>query len=315
AREFIQETGEVPWLCHLSYIKPHWPYMAPAPYHNMYGPNTFQPIIRDSSEKINPHPVYNAFMEMEVSQTFSTAGVRETVLPAYMGMIKQIDDHLGNLFGWLEESGKADETMIVVTSDHGDYLGDHWLGEKELFHEVSVRVPLIIYDPRPEANKTRGKVVSELVEAIDLVPTFLAATGAPSADHRLEGSSLEPLIHGEFVENWRSAVFSEIDYSYYKARDILGVGNYDARGYMVRTNDWKYIYFRGFEPQLFNLNDDPNEFQDLGRDVDYEETRRNMHAILLDRLTGRKNRVALSDEALENARGKETSDGILIGKW
>ncbi|MBC8411157.1 MAG: phosphonate monoester hydrolase, partial [Rhodobacteraceae bacterium] len=107
----------------------------------------------------------------------------------------------------------------------------------------------------------------------------------------------------------------EIDYSYYKARDILGVGNYDARGYMVRTNDWKYIYFRGFEPQLFNLNDDPNEFQDLGRDVDYEETRRNMHAILLDRLTGRKNRVALSDEALENARGKETSDGILIGKW
>ena len=315
AREFIQETGEAPWLCHLSYIKPHWPYMAPAPYHNMYGPNTFQPIIRDSSEKVNPHPVYNAFMEMEVSQTFSTAGVRETVLPAYMGMIKQIDDHLGKLFDWLEESGKADETMIVVTSDHGDYLGDHWLGEKELFHEVSVRVPLIIYDPRPEANKTRGKVVSELVEAIDLVPTFLAATGAPSADHRLEGLSLEPLIHGEIIENWRSAVFSEIDYSYYKARDILGVGNYDARGYMIRTNDWKYVYFRGFEPQLFNLNDDPNEFKDLGRDVDHEVTRQNMHAILLDRLTGRKNRIAQSDEALENARGKETSNGILIGKW
>lgn len=315
ARDFIEETGDMPWLCHLSYIKPHWPYMAPAPYHNMYGSNTFKAIIRDNSEKENPHPVYDAFMKMEVSQTFSTAGVRETVLPAYMGMIKQIDDHLGNLFSWLEEQGKTEDTMIVITSDHGDYLGDHWLGEKELFHEVSVRVPLIIFDPRQEADKTRGTAVTELVEAIDLVPTFLKATGAPSADHRLEGISLEPLLHGKNFDDWRKSVFSEIDYSFYKARDILDVGNYDARGYMIRTNEWKYIYFRGFDSQLFNLKDDPSEFKDLGRDPSFEGIRNEMHGILLDRLTARKNRVAMSDKSLEGARGKETPDGILIGKW
>ena len=131
-------------------------------------------------------------MGMEVSETFSRQDTREVVLPAYMGLIKQIDDHLGRLFDWLDETGKTKETMIVFTSDHGDYLGDHWMGEKELFHEVSVRVPLIIYDPRPEADAIRGTATDVFVEAIDLVPTFLEAAGAPSADHRLEGRSLQP---------------------------------------------------------------------------------------------------------------------------
>lgn len=68
------------------------------------------------------------------------------MLPTYMGLIKQIDDHLGQLFSWFEETGKDKETMIVFTSDHGGYLGDHWMGKKDMFHECPVRVQLIIYD-------------------------------------------------------------------------------------------------------------------------------------------------------------------------
>ena len=74
--------------------------------------------------------------------------------------------------------------MIVFTSDHGDYLGDHWLGEKDLFHEPSVKIPLIVYDPSPEADNTRGTVCDALVEAIDLAPTFLEALGADPARSR-----------------------------------------------------------------------------------------------------------------------------------
>ena len=80
--------------------------------------------------------------------------------------------------------------MIVFTSDHGDYLGDHWLGEKELFHEQSVRVPLIIYDPSKTANLTRGRREKKLVESIDLLPTFLEALSCSTSTHRLEGNSL-----------------------------------------------------------------------------------------------------------------------------
>ncbi|MCZ3129687.1 sulfatase-like hydrolase/transferase, partial [Acinetobacter baumannii] len=77
--------------------------------------------------------------------------------------------------------------MIVFTSDHGDYLGDHWMGEKDLFHEPSVRLPLIVVDPSPAADATRGSVCDALVEAIDLVPTFVEACGGTPQPHRLEG--------------------------------------------------------------------------------------------------------------------------------
>lgn len=315
AKDFITEMGDQPWLCHLSYIKPHWPYIAPAPYHDMFGPESLIPVSRDAGEKQDPNPVFGAFMGMEVSATFSRQGVRETVLPAYMGLIKQIDDHLGKLFDWLEETGKIDETMIVFTSDHGDYLGDHWMGEKELFHEVSVRVPLIIHDPRPEADASRGTVTDAFVEAIDLVPTFIDATGAPQQKHRLEGRSLMPLLLGETPDNWRDAVFSEIDYAFYAARKTLDVDASDARGYMLRTRQWKYVHFKGFPPQLFNLVDDPEEFVDLGRDPGHESTRQEMHRLLTDRLINRKNRTTMTDEQVINMRDKEGSSGIVIGVW
>lgn len=315
AQEFITEMGNTPWLCHLSFIKPHWPYIAPAPYHNMYGNNTFLPALRDPKEKDDPNPVFGAFMGMEVSETFSAPGVRETVLTGYMGLVKQIDDHLGRLFKWLEETGKADDTMIVFTSDHGDYLGDHWMGEKELFHEVSVRVPLIIYDPRPDADATRGTACQALVEAIDLVPTFMEATGAPPADHRLEGRSLMALLQGETPADWRDAAFSEIDYAFYTAREALGVGPSDARGYMIRTEDWKYVHFKGYPPQLFDLKNDPDEFNDLGRSPDYADKRAEMYDRLVDRLLSRKNRVTMTDEQVINMRKGENSSGVIIGKW
>ncbi len=315
AKEFIDECGDTPWLCHLSYIKPHWPYMAPAPYHDMYGPETFLPIHRSEVERQDPNPVYEAFTDHKVGQTFSTQAVRETVMSAYMGLIKQIDDHLGRLFDWLEETGRDKDTMIVMTSDHGDYLGDHWLGEKELFHECSVRVPLIVYDPRPVADATRGTANDAFVEAIDMVPTFMEATGAPPAPHRIEGCSILPLIRGETVDDWRDAVFSEIDYGFYAARETLDVAPSDARGYMIRTDRWKYIVFKGFAPQLFDLQEDPDEFHDLGRSEAHESVRRDMQDRLFDRLISRKNRVTLTDAGVLETRATEGEHGIIIGEW
>ena len=103
--------------------------------------------MRSEAELVDPHPVFAAFMEHRVGQTFSKAGVREEVIPVYMGLIRQIDDQLGLLFSFMAERGLMDNTLIVFTADHGDYLGDHWLGEKDMLHEPSVKVPMILYDP------------------------------------------------------------------------------------------------------------------------------------------------------------------------
>ncbi|MFX5907315.1 sulfatase-like hydrolase/transferase, partial [Acinetobacter baumannii] len=77
------------------------------------------------------------------------------------------------LMRFLEARGLLEDTMIVFTSDHGDYLGDHWMGEKDLFHDQSAKIPLIIIDPAREADATRGTVCDALVEGIDLAPTFI----------------------------------------------------------------------------------------------------------------------------------------------
>ncbi|MGI4765424.1 MAG: sulfatase-like hydrolase/transferase, partial [Janthinobacterium lividum] len=173
AMEFIRVQGDQPWLLHVSYIKPHWPYIVSAPYHDMYGPEDCIPAIRSEAEREDAHPVFKAFMQHPESVLFAKEEVRLTVAPTYMGLIKQIDDHIGRLMGFLEAQGRLDDTMIVFTSDHGDYMGDHWLGEKELFHEQSAGVPLIVVDPSDEARAARGTVSDALVESIDLVPTFV----------------------------------------------------------------------------------------------------------------------------------------------
>src|SRR5690606_19778893 len=117
---------------------------------------------------------------------------------------RQIDDHLGRLWAFMEKRGLFENTMVVVTSDHGDYLGDHWLGEKEMFHEQSARVPLIVYDPDKAADATRGSTDARLVEAIDLAPTFVEFAGGAPASHILEGRSLLPLLReANGADEWR----------------------------------------------------------------------------------------------------------------
>ncbi len=315
AIEFMEESNDKPWFLHLSYIKPHWPYIAPAPYHEMYSANQFYPVQRTENEKKNDHPVYKAFMENSISQTFSEERVRETVLSGYMGLIKQIDDNLGRLFNYLEEKNLMKNTMVVFTSDHGDYHGDHWLGEKELFHEQIVKVPMIVYDPSDEADKLRGSKEDRFVEAIDLLPTFLDAVGSKESKHRLEGKSLIPLLRGKQIKNWRETVFCETDYSFNEARRILNIGASDARAFMIRNKKWKYIYYKGFRPQLFDLVNDPDEFNDLGKSKDYAHIREELKELLLERIISRKNRVAATDEFVLKQRDYTKDDGIMIGVW
>lgn len=315
AMEFIAEAGEAPWCLHLSYIKPHWPYVAPAPYHALFGPQHVLPARRSESERTDPHPIYKSFMGERVSRAFARDEVRETVIPTYMGLIKQIDDQLGELFRFLEQAGRSQDTLVVFTSDHGDYLGDHWMGEKELFHDVSVRVPLIVADPTSAADGTRGQVSDKLVEAIDLLPTFIEALGAPVPGHKLEGRSLLPLLRGAPPSKWREFVVSEYDYSLRLARTDHGVPVQDSRLVMLADERWTYVDAKHFPPMLFDREEDPDEFHDLGRDPRYADVCEQMRARLLDWANGARQRTTISEQALAARTGKEAASGILIGYW
>ncbi|MCV0395663.1 MAG: alkaline phosphatase family protein [Rhizobiaceae bacterium] len=318
AMDFITEAGDAPWCLHLSYIKPHWPYIAPAPYHDMYSAADILPPVRSEAERENPHPVFRAYMNHEESVSFSRDEVRETVIPAYMGLIRQMDDHLARLWDFLERRGLFNNTLIVMTSDHGDYLGDHWLGEKEMFHEQSARIPMIVYDPDKEADATRGTASDLFVEAIDLAPTFVEFCGGTPADHILEGHSLLKLTRAQTPvppEEWRGAAISECDYGFRNARLQLGRAPSAARAWMVRTDRWKFIYYEGFRPQLFDLRDDPDELVDRGNDPALEDVRALLRERLFDWIRTRKMRVTTSDAEVERRTDTHKARGIYFGVW
>lgn len=317
AMDFIETAGSDPWVLHVSYIKPHWPYIVPDPYASMYGPEHFLPPVRSQDERINPHPVYGAFMDTKVSRSFSRDDVRDSVLPAYMGLIKQIDDQMGILFSFLEQKNLMDDTMVIFTSDHGDYLGDHWLGEKDLFHEPSVRVPLIIYDPDQRADATRGSVNKDLVEAIDLAPTFLDVYGGVHLPHIMDGRSLRPLLFGETPEDWRSYVISEYDYSFMDIGKVLNKPAIDCWLRMIFDGRYKYILSEGFRPMLFDLREDPDELHDLGADPDHTVIRARLHEQLFEWARRPRQRATVPDAMIDSTpiQQRISQQGVLIGFW
>ncbi len=311
-----QADGDAPWLCHLSYIKPHWPYVVPEPYDDMYGSEHVPPAIRSELERQDPHPVYAQFMGNQIGKAFSRDEVREAVIPAYMGLIKQADDQMGRLFAHLEATGRMEDTMIVVTSDHGDYLGDHWLGEKDLFHEPSVKVPLIIYDPSPEADATRGTVCDELVESIDLVATFIEAAGGTNPDHIVEGCSLLPFLRGDIPDGWREFVVSEYDYSVSPMAAKLGLAPRDARLFMIADKRWKFMHAEGgFRPMLFDLENDPDEFRDLGANPEHAGIIETMYERLGAWARRPSQRTTKSEAEILGMRGKGARTGVMIGVY
>ncbi len=313
AIEFM-EQAQGPWCAHVSYIKPHWPYIVPAPYHNMYGVADIAPVVRADDERTDPNPIYAAFMDGRVGRTFSRDDVRNTVIPAYMGLIKQCDDQMGRLLAYLEDTGQMDNTMIIVTSDHGDYLGDHWMGEKDLFHAPSVKVPLIIYDPRKTANSTRGTTCDALVESIDVTASIIEASGGTVPDHIVEGRSLLPYLQGRVPAQPRTFAISEYDYSLHPVCCALGTAPRDARLFMVATKDWKLVHAEGgFPPMLFDLVNDPDELTDLGRDPSYADRRATLYAHLHDWALRMSQRITISDADIISRRENGGDTGVILG--
>ena len=313
AMEFI-DGAEGPWCCHLSYIKPHWPYIAPEPYASMYGAKDIVRAVRSDAEFENAHPFLKGLMKGMIGTAFAKDEVRNAVIPAYMGLIKQCDDQLGVLLDHLEETGRMDDTMIVLTADHGDFLGDHWLGEKMFYHDASTRVPLIIYDPSEAADGTRGTVSDALVQAIDLAPTFLDVAGGAPVDHILEGKSLLPILHGEAEDVGYNFVICEADFSASLAAGGMGLDTQQAVTFMIADKKWKMIHFEsGDRSILFDLESDPDELTDLGDDPAYAEVIATLYEKLFAWARRPSQRTTISREKVMGMRRAVLQTGVLVG--
>jgi arylsulfatase A-like enzyme len=191
------------------------------------------------------------------------------------------------------------------------------MGEKDLFHDQSAKIPLIVIDPSATADATRGTVSDALVEAIDLAPTFIEYFGGKPPDHILEGRSLMPLLRGETPVDWRKVVFSEYDYSMQDVRLTLGQPIEQCRLFMVFDGRWKYIHASGFRPMLYDLLEDPQEFVDRGADPSCGDVIARLQSALFDWALHPKGHITTSTEkiAAYASQQLQVKGGILIGIW
>ena len=291
--------------------------MAAEPYHDFYSDADIVSVNRSDSELENGHPFLKSLIDEQIeSKHYKIDYRRNSIIKAYMGLVKQIDDQIGRLIEFLEESGLRESTIIVFGADHGDHLGDHWLGEKFLFYESGIRVPLIFNFPDSH-NWKAGTRRKELVESIDIIPTFIDLYNGHSFNDRLEGKSLLPLITDSLSAEWRDFAVCELNYAFLNFRVSQNIPVVNCYSWMIRTMDWKYIKFIDLPPQLFDLINDPNELNDLGTSAEHQDKIEELDKIWRDWMHGRKLNPTLDYETVESNYRQENyiKMGLLIGFW
>ena len=281
ALTYLKGRGDKPWFLHLGYYRPHPPFIAPAPYNEMYAPGAMPgPIRRDDwRDEAAQHPLLAHYLKgISQGSFFHGAGGAATALDegairqmraTYAGLITEIDDCLGRVFAHLDATGQWDDTMVVFTSDHGEQLGDHWLLGKVGYHDESFRIPLVVKDAG--RNPRAGEVEQAFTESVDVMPTILEALGG-QAPRACDGRSVLPLLDGMRPSDWRQHLFYEYDFRdvhYSKPESALGLSLDESSLCVVQDDDYKYVHFAALPPLLFDLRRDPHGFENLAERADH----------------------------------------------
>ncbi len=189
----------------------------------------------------------------------------------YLRTIKSVDDGVGEVLDYLDESGLAENTIVIYTSDQGFYLGEHGWFDKRFMYEESFRTPILMRYPK---EIKPGTQVNQLIQNLDFAPTFLDYAGVEiPAD--FQGESFRKIVSGEKSE-WRDAIY----YTYYEYPSVHMV----KRHYGVRTDRYKlmHFYYDIDEWEMYDLEKDPREMRNIYDDPEYAEVKELMHVRLAE---------------------------------
>lgn len=279
------DAGAGPSFLHVSQLRPHPPFVVPEPYNTLVDPvETPRPVrAADRATEAAQHP----YLAYELNRIRLAGYVYEapglgadmsdeaiaTMRATYYGMIAEVDAQVGRAIAFLKATGRYDRTLIIVTSDHGEMLGDHRLLGKCGYFDAAYHIPLIV---KPAGGTSAaGRVVEAFTEAVDLAPTILEEIGAttPAA---MDGRSLSPFLEGRTPRLWRDAVHWEYDFREIggsEVEDRLGLTVDTAQLAVLRDRAFKYVHFTGLPPLLFDLARDPGQLEDRSSDPDYAAIR------------------------------------------
>ena len=257
AEKFLRSLKADEAFCLLVlYKSPHEPYQIDPADAELFKDITFPVPKTYNDEHFNTLPEFIRKSEgrTRAMRTHPTPEKYQEFVRTYLRLIASVDRSVGRIRKVLEDIKRDDDTIIVFASDNGFFLGEHGLSHKWLMHEESIRVPLIVRDPRlpKERQNTRNR---ELVLNIDVAPTLLDLAGV-KAPRGMDGQSLAPLLRGDKTA-WRDHFFYEHHFHY---------GGKIPRTEGVRTKDWKYITYFDVKPaheELYDLRNDPLEEKNL----------------------------------------------------
>jgi arylsulfatase A-like enzyme len=272
ALEFLRGgDGSKPFCLSVSFKAPHAQDGAPREFppdprdEALYADVTF-PVPRTAAPRFFdalPQLAQESEGHTRWKRRYDTPERFQQTLRDYFRLVTGVDREVGRMVAELRDRGLADNTLVVFTSDNGFFYGERGMADKWLMYEPSIRVPLIVSDPRlPDA--ARGKTVEAITLNIDFAPTLLDYTGVtiPAA---MQGRNLRPLIRGERPADWRTEFF----YEHHTQPKILP----PSEG--VRTERWKYLRWMAAEPaveELYDLRADPEEEHNLAADPAHRDT-------------------------------------------
>ncbi len=269
------------WFAHLTYIRPHPPLVAPAPYNEMYDPAQIPLPIRhpDPQTEIEAHPFFGPTIAQKTPSGIvvgfpdlaATDDTIQTLRSIYFGLITEVDAHIGRVVKFLKDSGQYEDTLLIVTADHGEMLGDRHCWSKFTAHDAAYHTPLIIRQP---GNQDRaGAIVTEPVETIDITPTILDWVGQ-DVPNAMDGRSLLPLLRGEVPTDWRRYSFSELDFSEPEAPTLweqaLGTGPSDSSLSILREARFTLVEFAADLPPILYDHERRGEAENVAGHPGYE---------------------------------------------
>ncbi len=236
-----RRADDQPWYLFSSFIHPHPPFAPPAPWHKLYrAPDMPLPKVPQDVESLHTYVNRHQNRYKYRDQGIDNNLIRN-IRAHYFACISFIDHQIGRMLHALEESGELEDTLILVTSDHGEHLGDYNCFGKRSMHDTAARVPMLVWQPGRFEGGLRCDRVTNLV---DVMPTFLGAAGMDAGSMDLDGEDLHDVLTGN---SERDIVFSQFQRA--------GEAQYTAI-----TGRWKYSYSAPDDREfLFDRRVDPQE--------------------------------------------------------
>ncbi|MBT3907182.1 MAG: sulfatase-like hydrolase/transferase [Rhodospirillales bacterium] len=251
---WLKEKGakktDKPWTLMCSFVCPHPPHIAPQEFYDMYD-KVDMPIPKESDPDAPLHPWIHLLQRSRNHEDFLTPETKRILMASYYGCVTYLDSNIGKVLAALEEAGLRDNTIVIYASDHGENLGARKLWGKNCMYEESAAVPLIISGP----GVPERKVSSTPATLVDIGPTVLDIIGHReiAGQENLAGKSLIELSNAPSDPD--RVAFSE----------FYASGS-DRASYMIRKRNFKYIHYVGYDPELFDLEKDPDELNNLAGD-------------------------------------------------